>query len=444
MDGAPADASARLAAERAARESYGRLLAYLAWQWRDIAAAEDALADAFASALSHWPRSGVPAAPEAWLLTAARRQLLQAHRHARLATDPAVTILLGANPDSLPDSDGGDFDGAPASEPAALPDARLKLLFVCAHPAISPDVRTALMLQTVLGLDARRIAAAFLVSPAAMAQRLVRAKKRITLTGMRFEEPEADELPERIHAVLEAIYAIYGFGWDGAVEPDAAAEAADLTDEALFLAELCVGLLPASAEAAGLLALLLLCESRRAARTGADGAFVPLHQQDASSWNRELISRADQILWLAAARRCPGPFQLEAAIQAAHCHRAYTGQVPWAGIAQLYDQLIRLAPTTGAQVARAVAIGEAQSPAAGLAALRLFESAAGPGALAAYQPFWVAQAYLLARSGLPTQAAHSYRIAMGLTTAPSVHAYLQSQLRALDAPGPNAGLLSNQ
>ena len=403
------------AAEHAARASYGRLLAYLAYRWRDIAAAEDALAEAFAAALESWPRSGVPQSPDAWLMTAAKRNLLQMNRHVRMAADPAVTILLGEMEEAAPDT-------------PLIPDERLKLLFVCAHPAIDPSVRTALMLQTVLGLEARRIASAFLISPTTMAQRLVRAKNRIAQTGMRFEEPEARDLPERIHSVLEAIYAAYSLGWDGFASDGLGGEqASDLVDETIYLADLTASLLPQSAEATGLLALILLCESRRAARHSAAGGFIPLHDQDCTLWDRDRITQANRILSVAAARRQPGPFQLEAAIQAAHCERAFTGTVPWAGIVQLYHRLVHLAPTTGALVGRAVAMAEAGAAHQGLQALGQMDI----NAVRSYQPYWVAHAYLLARAGRPSEAAASYRLALGLTTLPALRTYLQGRLDSL-------------
>jgi RNA polymerase sigma-70 factor, ECF subfamily len=414
-----ASGTAAAAAERAARQSYGRLLAHLAWRWRDIAAAEDALAEAFAAALDHWPRTGVPDAPDAWLMTAAKRNLLQAARHQKVVDDPAYTVLLPDENTPAPD---------PSGQP--IPDDRLKLLFVCAHPAIDAAVRTPLMLQTVLGLDAQRIASAFLVSPAAMAQRLVRAKAKIARAGIRFEEPEARELPERTHAVLEAIYAAYTVGSDSAAAPDAAAS--DLTDEALYLADLAATLLPGQPEAAGLLALLLLCEARRGARFDETGAFVPLHQQDTARWHQPLIQRADQILWVAAARGAPGPFQLEAAIQAAHCHRAFTGgPVPWAGIAQLYAQLVAHAPTVGALVSQAVAVGESSSPGEGIALLDALAARAEARTLDSYQPYWAARAHLLARAGRAPEARDSYTLAIGLTTLPAVRHHLQKQIDKL-------------
>ena len=393
--------AATRAARQAARDSYGRLLAYLAYRWRDIAAAEDALAEAFASALQTWPTTGVPRAPDAWLMTAAKRNLLQMHRHARLANDPAVAILLG------------EQDAAAADAPR-IPDERLKLLLVCAHPAIDAASRTPLMLQTVLGLEARQIASAFLVSPAAMARRLVRAKTKIRQTGIRFLEPEASELPGRVHAVLEAIYAAYRLGWEGSSgDEPGSAQASNLVEESIYLADLTASLLPDNAEPAGLLALLLLCESRQAARHGPRGEFVPLHQQDCALWDKTLIERADQILWAAAARRQPGPFQLEAAIQAAHGHRIFTGTVPWSAIATLYGQ--------------AVALGEAHAASDGLTALEQIDLAS----VETYQPYWVARAYLLAKDGQPAEAAASYRRAMGLTSQPAVRTYLQQQIGSL-------------
>jgi RNA polymerase sigma-70 factor, ECF subfamily len=413
----PPAGPAAAAAQAAARHSYGRLLAYLAYRWRDIAAAEDALAEAFASALQTWPAQGVPDSPEAWLMTAAKRNLLQRERHRQVAADPTITVLLGDIEEAAPDA-------------PTIPDARLKLLFVCAHPAIDAAVRTPLMLQTVLGLDAQRIGSAFLVSPTAMAQRLVRAKAKIAQTGIRFEEPEARDLPERTQAVLEAIYAAYTLGLGSLPTLDSTAN--DLTDEAIYLADLAAALLPEQAEAAGLLALLLLCEARRAARFSAAGAFVPLHAQDAALWDKPLIQRADQILQVAAAQHTLGPFQLEAAIQAAHCHRAFTGAgVPWAGIAQLYGQLIALSPTVGALVSHAVAVGEAGTAQEGLAHLDALAAQENAAQINNYQPYWVARAYLLARVGQAAPARQCYARALGLTALPALRSYLQAQHDAL-------------
>lgn len=395
---------AAVAAERVARESYGRLVARLAWQWRDLAAAEDALADAFAAALRHWPEQGVPDAPEAWLTAAAQRRLLHHSRHVRLTQDPRVTALLDeAEPE--------------APELQDVPDARLQLMFVCAHPAIAANVHAPLMLQAVLGLDAKVIASAFLVSPAAMAQRLVRAKAKIREARLRFEAPEARELPARVAAVLEAVYAAYTLGRRVLDSP-----ADDLRDEALFLARLTAQLLPQQAEAWGLLALLLHAESRRAAQFDAAGRFVPLLAQDPAHWRDDLIREAEAALWTAAGLRQPGPFQIEAAIQSAHAQRRATGQTPWRAIAQLYDVLVQHHASLGARVGQAVAqaeAGEAQAAVALLDAL--------PTESADYAPYWVARAHVLSLAGLPGRQAALQR-AIGLTDDPRLRSFLVAQL----------------
>ena len=391
------------AAETAARRSYGRLLAWLAWQWRDVAAAEDALAEAFASALERWPRDGLPSSPDAWLLTAARRQLLVAARRRRLADDPTLTVLWPGEDEAAPDA-------------PALPDTRLRLLFVCAHPAIAADVHSALMLQTVLGLDAARIASAFLVKPETMTKRLVRAKSKIRAAGLRFEEPEPPEWPERLASVLEAIYGAYTLHW-GQVDDAASGE---LAAEAMFLAELVAAHLPDEPEALGLVALLWLCEARRPARSE---VFQPLHEQDARRWDRTLIERANAALLQAAAHRSAGPYQLEAAIQAAHVHGHVDGRVPWDGIVRLYERLLEMAPTVGAQIAHAVAVAHARDPRAGLALLAAIE----PDRIASHQPWWAARAHLLAMDDAHADAAAAYGRALALTVEPRLRDWLAAR-----------------
>jgi RNA polymerase sigma-70 factor (ECF subfamily) len=393
-------------AERAAREAYGRLVAWLAWQWRDIAAAEDAMASALLAALECWPHEGVPSNPDAWLLTTARRELLQAARRSRLATSPEVQALFEAEPE--------------AGSAPALPDRRLELLCACAHPGLDAALHAPLMLQVVLGLQAQAIARAWLVPPATMAQRLVRAKARIREAGLRFDTAEAAELPARIPAVLEAIYGAYTIGSDpAAVAPEAES---GLCDEAIFLARLVAAAVqgtPAAAEALGLLALLLFVESRRAARFDEHGAFVPLPLQDPARWQRPLIEEAEALLWQAAGHRAPGPLQLEAAIQSAHAQRLRSGHTPWAGIAQLYEALLQHhGGSLGARVAHAVALAEAGEVQAGLQHLAAIDATR----VRDHQPYWVALAHLQRMAGLDAQAA--LQRAIGLTADERVRAFL--------------------
>jgi RNA polymerase sigma-70 factor, ECF subfamily len=399
------------AAQRVARQAYGRLVAWLAYQWRDVAAAEDAMNEALIKALERWPTDGVPDAPEAWLLSVAKRELLQAARRQRLHDSPEVQALLD-----------GDEEEAPGFE---IPDARLKLMFVCAHPAIDAGIRTPLMLQTVLGLEAKHLATCMLASPTAMAQRLVRAKQKIRDAGLRFEEPEADDLPERLHAVLEAVYAAYGLGWE-AVD-GGQVEIEGLRDEALFLGELLCSLLPDSAEAKGLQALMLFCQARHSARFDASGSLIALQLQDTQLWDHALLDQAETLLAQAAQLQQSGPFQIEAAIQSAHCQRRHTGQVPWRAIAMLYGHLNGHWPTRGAQVAQAVALAnceELDHAAQTLATLN-------EEAVRNYQPYWVALAHVNQRAGQHADAQVHLTRALGLTSAPSAKAFLVRQMNAL-------------
>jgi RNA polymerase sigma-70 factor (ECF subfamily) len=410
---APDDA--RRAAELAARASYGRLVAYLAARSRDVTGAQDALGDAFLAALETWPRTGVPDKPEAWLLTVARRRLVDVARHTVVVADAATeqrSVVENAED--------------AASSPIGFPDERLRLLFVCAHPAIDAAVRTPLMLQTVLGLDAARIASAFVVPPATMGQRLVRAKAKIRDAGIRFELPERDELPARLDAVLDAIYAAYGSGWEDVAGADPRRQG--LAEEAIWLGRLVTRLLPGEPEAYGLLALMLHCEARRPGRRDAAGGYVPLTRQDVGLWSASMIEDAEKSLALAARANKPGRFQLEAAIQSVHAQRVVTGRTDWDAIALLYEGLLRFAPTIGARVAYAAALGEARGAETALAALDAIPAEA----VAGYQPFWAIRAHLMARASRVAEARDAYARAAGLSEDEAVRTFLGAQAQALD------------
>ncbi len=300
----------------------------------------------------------------------------------------------------------------------SIPDERLALMFVCAHPAIDAGVRTPLMLQTVLGIESARIAAAFVVAPATMAQRLVRAKAKIRDAAIRFALPDLPDLPGRLDAVLDAVYAAYGVGWDGGDGP--CDRRRELAGEAIHLAETLAGLMPEQPEVRGLLALLLHCEARRGARRSPDRRYVPLHEQSSDGWSRDHIRRAEQELRLAARHRRPGRFQLEAAIQSAHVQGALTGDDTRAAIARLYDRLVEHTGSLGARVARAAAHGRAFGPSAGLLLLDTID----PEAAAGYQPYRATCGHLLAGTGRRAEAARDYAAAADLAGDPALRAWL--------------------
>jgi RNA polymerase sigma-70 factor (ECF subfamily) len=409
----PADGEAihaARAAEAAARRSYGKLIAFLAARTRDVAGAEDALSEAFAAALTDWPVHGVPQNPDAWLFTVARRKMVDAARRRRLGEDAAGDLQWLAELAS-------DEDGE-----AVIPDERLGLMFACAHPAIERSVRAPLMLQAVLGFDAATIASAFLTAPGTMGQRLVRAKSKIRDANIRLGLPDQTMLAERLDTVLEAIYAAYSEGW---ADPEGSdARRRNLADEAIWLGRLVASLLPDDAEALGLLALMLHTHARRAARRGADGAYVALSDQDVRLWDLAMIDEAEELLSHASRGGKLGRYQLEAAVQSAHAVRRRGGQSDWAAIVQLYDALCQLTDSPVAMLNRAVAIAETQGAAMGLAAL---DALAGDARLSEYQPYWAARAELLTRNGSAEAAAEAYRRAIGLERDPAVRHFLQQR-----------------
>ncbi|HTQ97560.1 MAG TPA: DUF6596 domain-containing protein [Candidatus Acidoferrum sp.] len=406
--------AAQIAAEAVARRSYGKLVAFLAVRTRDVAMAEDALSEAFASALVDWPKNGCPDNPEAWLLTAARRKAIDVargqHRHQE-ATEQWKIMAEGLE-HVLVDT--------------GIPDQRLALMFACAHPAIEQGVRSPLILQVVLGLDAKRIASAFLVSPTTMGKRLVRAKEKIREAGIPFRIPERKELGERLEAVLDAIYAAFAEGWSDPAGTDPARR--NLTSEAMFLAQLVVEIMPEEPEALGLLALLLHAEARRNARRTKDGTFVPLAAQDTDLWDSRMIFQAEDLIRRASTHGSMGRYQLESALQSAHVFRRKTGIANWKETVQLYDALLGLTGSPVVAINRALAMAEDNDSKAGLAIL---EELSGDSRIAEYQPYWAARAELLTRTRDLTGARQAYEMAIGLERDPAVRRFLQTRQESL-------------
>ena len=407
---------ARDAAEDIARRSYGKLVAYLSTRTRDVAAAEDALADAFAAALADWPAKGVPQSPEAWLLAVARRKAIDAARRRRTGEEQAGHLQMIHD----------ELETA-AADASDIPDQRLALMFACAHPAIDPAIRAPLILQTVLGFDAATIASAFLVAPATMGQRLARAKSKIRGAGIPFRVPERAELPERLEAVLAAIYAAFAEGWTDPAGTEARRR--NLAEEGIWLGRLVVSLMPDEPEALGLLALMLFAEARRAARRDANGDYVALAEQNTSEWDAALIDEAETLLRRASTMNTLGRYQLEAAVQSAHAVRRLTGAADWAAIEKLYDALLALTGSPVVAINRAVAAAETHGPVAGLAQL---DALADDARLADYQPYWAARAGLLARTGDTVAAASAYERAIGLESDPAVRRFLQARRAGLE------------
>jgi RNA polymerase sigma-70 factor (ECF subfamily) len=407
------DDEAARTAERVARESYGRLVAYLSARTRDVAGAEDALAEAFATALRLWPADGVPDNPDAWLLTVARRRQTDALRRNKTRKVGEEHLMLIS-----------DELEAAATNPDDIPDRRLGLMFACAHPAIERGMRAPLILQTILGLTAIDIAAAFLISPATMGQRLVRAKARIKEAGIPFRVPDKEELPERLDAVLDAVYAAYAKGWTEIGE----AQGNALSSEAIWLGRLLVGLLPDEPEAKGMLALMLYTEARRAARRTADGAYVPLDAQNTRLWDGWQLNLAEDLLRQANAGGPSGRYQIEAAIQSAHMARRLHGAATWPAILQLYDHLFALTKSPVVALNRAAALSEVEGPTAALPAL---DALGSDPRMNDYQPYWAARGHVLAQTGDKSGAIEALTLAIGLSSDNAVRTWLRQRIQAL-------------
>ena len=407
------------AAQAAARHSYSKLVAYLSARTHDVAGAEDALADAFEAALHRWPVQGVPAAPEAWLLTAARRRLIDTARQHKTQEHNAAQLLLLA--DEVDDTH---------AKGQAIPDQRLALMFACAHPAIDSTVRAPLMLQVMLGFDAASIASAFLTSPTTMGQRLVRAKAKIKQSGMALVLPDRQDMPERLDTVLAATYAAFAEGW---LDPTGAeTRRHSLAEEGLWLARLLASLMPQEPEALGLLALMLYTHARRYARRSAAGDYVPLAQQDTALWDTPLLLQAQELLLQASSFQRPGRYQLEAAVQSAHVHSRLSGVATGAAVLGLYDALLHITQSPVVAINRAVALAQCDGVNSNLnsnavAALTALDALLSEPRLRDYQPYWAARAHVLQRLGQNAEAAAAYQRAIGLESDAAVRRYLQQR-----------------
>lgn len=415
--------AARDAAARAFREDGPAVLATLARQaGGDLGLAEDALQDALAVALATWPRDGVPRVPAAWITTTARRRAIDRLRRERGFAERTAALEHLMRLDQ-------EHANEPEPETGAFADDRLRLVFTCCHPALNMDARVALTLRMLGGLTTAEVARAFLVAEPAMAQRLVRAKRKIAAAHIPYRVPEAHDLPDRLAGVLAVVYLIFNEGYRTSSGP--ALTRADLCEEAIRLARLLAVLMPDDAETLGLLALMLLHEARRGARTDAAGAFVPLDRQDRRTWDRERIGEGEALLGRALRLRRPGPYQLQAAISALHATAPTAAETDWPQIAALYDRLAALAPSPVVDVNRAVAVAYAGRPGDGLVILApLLRDER----LASYQPLHAAHAELLQRAGRRDAAIAAYDRAIALTGNAAERAELAGRRAAASAP----------
>ncbi|MFI7705010.1 RNA polymerase sigma factor [Nonomuraea sp. NPDC049480] len=384
---------------------------------RDLDAAEEAVQDAYVRALRTWPRDGVPARPGAWLTTVARRNALTVLQR-RTTLERKLPLLLEPEPEE-----------ARTPEPDAIPDDRLRLIFTCCHPALSPEARIALTLRLVCGVATPDIAQAFLVSEPTMAARLTRAKKKIAAARIPYRVPSAEDLPARVDAVLTVIHLLYSTGHTAHSGRDLVRD--ELTDRALDLARMLCLLLPAEREAAGLLALLLAHHARRATRTDAHGRLLRLEEQDRSAWDRDLIAEADRLLVASLRSGPPGRFTLQAAIAALHAQAPGYTSTDWPQILTLYGELLRVWPSPVVALNRAVALCMVEGPQAALAEV---ESLERDGRLAGYRYLPATKADLLHRLGRDVEAVAAYRAALALSENAAEQEFLAERLRAVETP----------
>ncbi|WP_424530087.1 RNA polymerase sigma factor [Sphaerisporangium viridialbum] len=423
--GTHAGSSVDSSVESMFREERGRLLASLVRRFGDLDLAEEVASEAIEAALVHWPVEGVPARPGAWLLTTARRKAVD-----RLRRDQAYAARLAI----LQVEADRAAPAPPADANSDLPDERLQLFFTCAHPALPADDRTALTLRCLAGLTTPEVARAFLVPSATMAQRIVRAKKKIREARIPFRVPGADELPERLPGVLQVIYSIFTEGYAASSGPDL--QRLDLAEEAIRLARILRRLLPAEREVAGLLALMLLTHARRDARTGADGELVLLDDQDRGRWDRTMIEEGGDLVLVALTGGPPGLYGVQAAIAALHDEAADVASTDWPQIVALYDVLLAIAPSPVVALNRAAAMAMRDGPEAGLA---LLDELAGEPRLRGHHPYPAARAELLRRLGRLPEAAAAYREALDLVGTEPERAHLRRRLDAVEGSDGTAG-----
>ncbi|MEU4777404.1 DUF6596 domain-containing protein [Micromonospora sp. NPDC023633] len=428
MGGAPADTGGTDEAPAAVveavfREERGRLLAALVRRFGDLDLAEEVTSEAVEAALARWPVDGVPPRPGAWLMTTARRRAVD-----RLRRDQALAARL-----AILQAEADRADPAPAAGTGGgLPDERLQLFFTCAHPALAAEDRGALTLRYLAGLTTPEVARAFLVPTATMAKRITRAKKKIHEARIPFRVPDAQELPQRLPGVLQAVYSIFTEGYAASGGPRL--QRLDLAEEAIRLARILRRLLPAEREVAGLLALMLLVHARRDARTGPNDELVLLDEQDRGRWDRPMIAEGLDLVPVALTGGPPGPYGVQAAIAALHVEAADLATTDWPQIVALYDVLLALAPSPVVALNRAAAVAMRDGPGAGLA---LLDELADEPLLRGHHPYPAARADLLHRLGRHAEAAEAYREALGLAGTGPERALLRRRLEAIERPRPS-------